>query len=79
MTPVGTHAEFNLLNYRRANRRFILGKLVHYVDQEIVTIELAAGDTADADLIVVAFDTVSALDRRRSLCATARCRPTRRP
>ncbi|MEZ4403656.1 MAG: PEP/pyruvate-binding domain-containing protein [Kofleriaceae bacterium] len=57
-TPVGTLAEFNILNYRRPNRRFILGKLVRYVDQDVLTYELAAGDTADAGLIVGAFDRV---------------------
>ena len=42
-TPVGTHAEFNILNYRRENRRFILGKVIHYRDQDLVTIEFSAG------------------------------------
>ena len=50
-TPVGDLGAFNLLNYRRPNRRFILAKVVHYLDQELHTFELAAGDTADADLI----------------------------
>ena len=59
-TPVGSLAEFNLLNYRRENRRFLLGKLVEYVDQDIFTIELAAGDAASADLIVWGFDTIAA-------------------
>lgn len=54
-TSVGTLAEFNLLNYRRPNRRFILGKLVRYVDQHVLTYELAAGDTADATLIEQGF------------------------
>lgn len=57
-TAVGTLAEFNILNYRRPNRRFILGKLVAYVDQDLLTYELAAGDTADADMIVGAFERV---------------------
>ena len=59
-TPVGTLAEFNILNYRRPNRRFLLGKLVEYVDQDVHTIELAAGDAADADMIVDGFRTVAA-------------------
>lgn len=58
LTAVGTISEFNILNYRRPNRRFILGKLVRYVDQGLLTYELAAGDTADADLIVHAFERV---------------------
>ncbi len=55
-TPVGTHAEFNILNYRRENRRFVMGKLVRYLDQGLLTIELSAGDTADADMIADAWD-----------------------
>ncbi len=59
LTPVGTHPEFNILNYRRPNRRFLLGKLVHYLDQDLLTIEMSAGDTADADMIVGAYERVS--------------------
>lgn len=59
-TPVGSLAEFNLLNYRRAERRFLLGKLVEYVDQDVYTLELAAGDNAAADLIVAGFRRVAA-------------------
>ncbi len=60
LTPVGTHADFNLLNYRRDNRRFVLGKLIHYVDQELLTLEFSAGDTAGADMIIAAFDRIAA-------------------
>ncbi len=60
LTPVGTHNEFNLLNYRRSNRRFVLGKLMHYQDQALVTLEMSAGDNADADMIAFAFDRVRA-------------------
>lgn len=59
LTPVGTHAEFNILNYRRENRRFILGKVIHYRDQELVTIEFSAGDTAGVDLIVEGYQRIS--------------------
>lgn len=59
-TPVGTHEEFNLLNYRREGRRFVLGKLMTYVDQALITLELSAGDTAGAELIELAFRRVSA-------------------
>jgi hypothetical protein len=59
LTPVGTHPEFNILNYRRENRRFVLGKLIRYVDQDLMTIEFSAGDTADADMIVDAYERVS--------------------
>ena len=71
-TPVGSLAEFNLLNYRRPNRRFLLGKLVEYVDQDVFTIELAAGDAADADLIVAGFRRVAA---QTDLEAVLRYRP----
>lgn len=59
LSPVGTHAEFNLLNYRRENRRFLLGKLVRYIDQDLSTLEMSAGDTASADMIVEAFESIS--------------------
>ena len=59
-TPVGTHEQFNLLNYRRDGRRFVLGKLVRYRDQDLATVEMSAGDTADVDLIAFAFARVAA-------------------
>lgn len=71
-TPVGTLAEFNILNYRRENRRFLLGKLVEYVDQDVYTFELAAGDNADAAMIVDGFRTVAA---RTDLADVLRYRP----
>ena len=62
-TPVGDLTAFNILNYRRENRRFILAKVVHYLDQELHTFELAAGDTANADLIEHGFRvTADAMD-----------------
>ena len=58
LTPVGTHEEFNLLNYRRADRRFLLGKLVHYIDQDLLTVEMSAGDNAGVELIASAFERI---------------------
>lgn len=58
-TPVGDLGAFNLLNYRRDNRRFVLGKLVHYLDQDLYTFELAAGDTAGVDLIELGYRKVA--------------------
>lgn len=58
-TPVGDLAAFNLLNYRRPNRRFVLGKLVHYLDQDLYTFELAAGDNAGVDLIELGYRRVA--------------------
>ncbi len=59
-TSVGTHAEFNILNYRRENRRFLLGKVIHYLDQDLLTLEFSAGDTASADMIVEGYQHVAA-------------------
>jgi hypothetical protein len=58
-TPVGDLAAFNILNYRRENRRFVLGKVVHYFDQGLYTFELAAGDTAGVDLIELGYRRVA--------------------
>ncbi|MEM9490114.1 MAG: hypothetical protein AAGC55_13280, partial [Myxococcota bacterium] len=60
LSPVGTHAEFNLLNYRRAERRFVLGKLIVYADQDLFTLEMSAGDSADAAMIIAAHERISA-------------------
>ncbi|MEZ4365404.1 MAG: PEP/pyruvate-binding domain-containing protein [Kofleriaceae bacterium] len=59
-TPVGSLTEFNLLNYRREERRFFLGKLVHYRDSDLVTFELAAGDRPSAALLVEGFRRIAA-------------------
>ncbi len=60
LTPIGTHAEFNILNYRRENRRFLLGKVIRYLDQDLLTIEFSAGDTANAAMIVEGYERISA-------------------
>tara|TARA_R110002096_G_scaffold143328_1_gene299122 strand:- start:89366 stop:91321 length:1956 start_codon:yes stop_codon:yes gene_type:complete len=60
LTPVGTQAEFNILNYRRENRRFLLGKVIRYLDQDLLTIEFSAGDTASAEMIIEGYQRVSA-------------------
>ncbi len=72
LTPVGTLADFNILNYRRENRRFLLAKLVEYVDQDVYTLELAAGDSASADMIVDGFRKIAA---RTDLADVLRYRP----
>jgi hypothetical protein len=71
-TPVGDLGQFNILNYRRDNRRFILAKVVHYLDQGLYTFELAAGDTASADMIEHGYDRVAAAT---DIGATLRYRP----
>ena len=46
-TPVGAHAEFNRREYESVTeRRFLLGSVVRYRDQNTFTIELSAGDVA---------------------------------
>jgi hypothetical protein len=52
------HAQFNLLNYQSTQRRYVLGKIVQYLDQDRLVYELAAGDNADATLIAWAFGRV---------------------
>lgn len=54
------HAQFNLLNYQSAERRYVLGKIVEYLDQDRLVYELAAGDNADARLLSAAFARVKA-------------------
>jgi hypothetical protein len=54
------HAQFNVENYQLESRQYVLGKMVQYLDQGVVTYELAAGDRASPDLIVAAFDRVAA-------------------
>ncbi|WP_236517399.1 PEP/pyruvate-binding domain-containing protein [Sandaracinus amylolyticus] len=57
--PVGaTHADhrtFNVREYRRPERRFELGTIVHYLDSDLWTLELIGGDTLPGDRIVTLF------------------------
>ncbi len=59
-SPVGTHAEFNQTAYYGQKRRFVLGKLVRYEDQNKLTFEMGTGDDASEDMIVSAFNIVRA-------------------
>ncbi len=43
------HASFNARQYRRPDRRFILGSLVRYQDAGVWSLELVPGDTLSAD------------------------------
>jgi pyruvate,water dikinase len=58
-TAVGSLADFNLLNYRRPQRRFFLGKVVYYADSDLWTFELAAGDNMDAALLFDAYHQIA--------------------
>ncbi|WP_157070388.1 PEP/pyruvate-binding domain-containing protein [Sandaracinus amylolyticus] len=58
--PVGRqpadHQMFNVREYRRPERRFELGTIVHYLDSDIWTVELVGGDTLPGDRIVALFE-----------------------
>lgn len=65
--PVEDHATFNILQYRRPDRRFVLGTLTRYRDQGQWAFELVAGDTLDVPRTVRVFEAV----RRRVYFADA--------
>lgn len=56
--PVEDHAAFNIREYRRDDRRFVLGTLTRYRDQDAWTYDLIAGDTLDVPRTVRAFEAV---------------------
>jgi hypothetical protein len=62
--PVGAtwqdHGAFNVEQYRRPTRRFVMGSLVHYLDPDLYTFEMVAGDTLDAPRVREAFEQVRA-------------------
>ncbi|MFO0651036.1 MAG: hypothetical protein U0326_32720 [Polyangiales bacterium] len=58
--PVEDHGAFNVREYRRDDRRFILGTLTRYQDQNVWAYDLIAGDTLDVARTVRAFEAVRA-------------------
>jgi hypothetical protein len=58
--PVEDHGAFNIREYRRPDRRFILGTISRYRDQDVWAYELIAGDTLDLERTARAFETVRA-------------------
>jgi pyruvate,water dikinase len=56
LPPVTTLGEFNATEYYSQYRRFLLGSLTRYDDPGIWVYELAPYDTANADMIVAAYD-----------------------
>ncbi|MFO0605397.1 MAG: PEP/pyruvate-binding domain-containing protein [Polyangiales bacterium] len=58
--PVEDHGAFNIREYRRPDRRFILGTLSRYRDQDVWAYELIAGDTLDLPRTARAFEAVRA-------------------
>lgn len=55
---IESHGAFNILEYRRPERRFVLGTVVRYLDTDTWTYELIAGDTLDLDRTARAFQVV---------------------
>jgi hypothetical protein len=47
--PLADHTAFNVRQYRRPDRRFILASLVRYRDAGVWSLELVPGDTLSAD------------------------------
>ena len=58
--PVEDHGAFNIREYRRPDRRFILGTLTRYRDQDVWAYELIAGDTLDVPRTVRVFNAIRA-------------------
>ncbi len=59
--PVGEHGAFNIQQYRRPDRRFVLATILHQRDQDAWCFELTAGDNLDIPRTVAAFEAVRAL------------------
>lgn len=49
--PIEDHAAFNVREYRRPERRFEMGSLVHFLDSDEWTFELISGDTLSGERI----------------------------
>lgn len=49
------HYAFNIREYRRPERRFLLGSIVHYLDGDLWTMELISGDNMDGERIFSAW------------------------
>lgn len=54
------HGAFNQDTYFSQTRRYLVGKVVEFLDQDRLVIELAAGDRAQAPLVELAYERVSA-------------------
>jgi hypothetical protein len=53
-----SHVDFNTREYRRPERRFEMGSLVHYVDADLWTMEMVAGDNLAGERLVRMFEEV---------------------
>lgn len=56
--PLVDFERFSVQEYTRDDRRFMLGSIMHYLDGEHWSIELASGDSMGAEGIVALFDRV---------------------
>ncbi len=58
--PIEDHEAFNVRQYRRDDRRFVLGSIVHYLDADVWAVEIIAGDTIGAPMFLAAFEDLRA-------------------
>ncbi len=52
------HGDFNTREYRRPERRFEMGSLVHYADADIWALEMVAGDNLSGERVIRMFEDV---------------------
>lgn len=57
---MNAHWQFNQ-NYMSSERRYVMGKVVQYLDSKKLVFEMAAGDNAGAPLIIKTFQEVQAV------------------
>jgi len=58
--PCVDYGRFNISEYARDDRRFVLGSLMHYLDGDHWTLELSGGDTLSAEGIGWMFEHIAA-------------------
>ena len=58
--PVEEEAVWDVREYRRAERRFVCGRVVRYLDQDVLALELSPGDDLDARGLAATFAAVRA-------------------
>jgi hypothetical protein len=56
--PVESHAAFNVREYRTPGRRFVCGSVVRYLDSNVWTFEMLAGDDLAGDRVLRAFEQI---------------------
>jgi hypothetical protein len=56
--PVESHAAFNVREYRTPGRRFVCGSVVRYLDADVWTFEILAGDNLEGERVLRAFEQV---------------------